>query len=90
MPETRPHATTIAARVLFFAHYRDLTGTRECRVGLSEGATVRDLIARLRADPNYASLPADPLVAVNRDYADPARRLSDGDEVALIPPVSGG
>ena len=47
-------------------------------------------VARLRADLHLEWLPLEPLVAVNRDYADMGQRLAAGDEVALIPPVSGG
>ena len=53
---------------------------------LSEGATVADLLARLD--------PGAPLrgiaVSVNAEYAEAARILRDGDEVGLLPPVSGG
>jgi molybdopterin converting factor small subunit len=40
--------------------------------------------------PGSASLPPNPLVAVNHSYAKNSRILVDGDEVALIPPVAGG
>lgn len=82
--------STTVVQVRFFAHYRDLAGRQDCEVELSEGSTVGDLVQRLRADPQLESLPPEPLVAVNRDYADYGRRLATGDEVALIPPVSGG
>ena len=95
-PTRRPMAdsslatATSAVRLRFFAHYRDLTGTRECEAELPAGATVADLLKQLRSDPCFAALPAAPLVAVNREYADHDRRLETGDEIALIPPVSGG
>lgn len=86
---SRPQAVTV--RTLFFASYRDLLGTRTLEVELSDDATVRDLIAALRGRGGaFAALPADPPVAVNRSYVDPATRLSEGDEVALLPPVAGG
>ncbi len=88
-PETEAPKSTIV-QVLLFAHYRDLAGVRECDVELAGGGTVGDLVALLRSDPRFQSLPPEPLVAVNRDYADYGRRLAAGDEVALIPPVSGG
>jgi molybdopterin converting factor subunit 1 len=78
-------------RSLFFAHYRDLAGADELAVELPAGARVADLVARLRASGNGLSrLPDAPAVAVNMDYAPLATRLSDGDEVAFIPPVAGG
>ncbi len=76
--------------VRFFAHYADLAGMRACDTELPEGSTVGDLVQRLREDLPLQSLPPEPLVAVNRDYADLGRPLVSGDEVALIPPVSGG
>jgi len=65
-------------------------GDRDC-VELADGATVGDLLELLRlrqvADVAvWASL----AVAVNRDYAASSTVLQDGDEVALLPPVSGG
>lgn len=58
---------------------------------LPEGATVSDLVAMLRSRGGaYGTLPADPAVAVNREYVPGDARLSSGDEVAFIPPVAGG
>lgn len=74
--------------VLFFAAYRDRVGEDRRRVTLPPGATVADLLGRLRQDG--VELPEHPSVAVNRSYADATRRLAEGDEVALIPPVAGG
>jgi molybdopterin converting factor subunit 1 len=81
----------LAVRTLFFAAYRDLVHTSELAVELSEGATVADLVAELRGRGGaFASLPADPAVAVNRVYAHADHVLGSGDEVAFIPPVAGG
>lgn len=78
-------------RTLFFASYRDLAGCGERAVQLPPGSSVADLLAHLRdAAPGLRQLPATPAVAVNMTYAAPDRVLADGDEVALIPPVSGG
>jgi molybdopterin converting factor subunit 1 len=77
-------------QVRFFAHYRELTGVSACEVALPPGATVGDLVTMLRADRRFEALPEVPLVAVNQEYADPQRGLRKGDEVAVIPPVSGG
>lgn len=74
--------------VLFFASFRDRTGEARRDVTLPPGATVADLIGRLREEG--VELPESPSVAVNRSYADPTRPLVEGDEVALIPPVAGG
>jgi molybdopterin converting factor subunit 1 len=78
-------------RALFFASYRDIAGTDELEVELPSGASVSDLVARLRTTgEGWRRLPEQPAVAVNLTYAPLATALSDGDEVAFIPPVSGG
>ncbi len=78
-------------RTLFFASYRELLGTGELQVVLPEGATVSDLVSTLRSRGGaFTVLPVEPAVAVNLAYTDPTSLLSDGDEVALIPPVAGG
>lgn len=78
-------------RTLFFATYRDLAGADELTVELPAGARVADLVRQLRGGGTaLASLPEAPVVAINMDYAHAAAELSDGDEVAFIPPVAGG
>jgi molybdopterin converting factor subunit 1 len=81
----------MTVRALFFAAYRDLAGSDALEVRLPDGARVSDLVASLRArDAALARLPERPAVAVNLEYAASDSALRDGDEVALIPPVSGG
>lgn len=78
-------------KVRLFAQLRELAGTQEVVLELPEGATVRDGLLRLRE--LFPELPIDGgrvAVAVNRSYADGGQMLADGDEMALIPPVSGG
>ena len=77
-------------RLLFFAHYRDLAGHDEIELELPSGSTARAAVERLRTDPRLGSLPTEPAIAVNRTYASLNDALSDGDEIALIPPVAGG
>ena len=67
-----------------FARYRALLGFSELELPLAP--TLGDLLA----DPRLANLPQDALLAVNQTFADRATPLTDGDEVALMPPVSGG
>ena len=81
----------MTVRTLFFAPYRDLAGTDELDVELGGRARVYDLIAALRDRGGaWARLPAEPVVAVNMEYALLSTELREGDEVAFIPPVSGG
>ncbi len=82
---------TIAVRIRLFAVQRELAGAREVRVELSSGADVEAawdaLVARYPVlAPGRTSL----RFARNGDYAEPTTELVDGDEVAMIPPVSGG
>lgn len=78
-------------KALFFASYRDIAGSDELNVRLPPGSSVADLVHRLREQGGgWAGLPATPAVAVNLTYAPLATALADGDEVAFIPPVSGG
>jgi len=78
-------------RVLFFAVTADLTGARETIVETSSpldaDALWAELIARF---PSLAAQRAVVRLALNGEYAGPSARFGDGDEVALIPPVSGG
>ena len=77
--------------VHLFAAARDLAGTAALAVDLPAGATVADLRAALvAAAPALGPLLARSAVAVNHDFADDASVLSAGDELAVIPPVSGG
>lgn len=78
-------------RVLLFAALREAAGARELLVELPAPATVAAL-RRCLADayPRLAPLLHNAAVAVNEEYVPGERALSDGDVVALIPPVSGG
>ena len=67
-----------------FARYRALLGFAELRLPFVPS------LSDLLSDPRLASLPKDALLAVNQSFADRATLLADGDEVALMPPVSGG
>jgi molybdopterin synthase catalytic subunit len=74
----------MSVTVKLFAGLRDRAGWSQREL---EGvARVRDVWDRL----DLGDEPAGLLYAVNKEYADPDRELEDGDEVALIPPVSGG
>jgi len=81
----------ISVRVRLFAVQRELAGTRDVPLELADGADVEAaweaLVAR---HPVLAPGRASLRFARNGDYADPTTILADGDEVAMIPPVSGG
>lgn len=77
--------------VRFFAAAAEVAGGREALMEVPEGSTVGELLARL-ADryPGFRRLMPHLQVAVNLAYAPLEAVLGDGDEVALLPPVSGG
>ena len=77
-------------RVLFFASLRERLGCSEAVRTLDAGATAGDLVERLRGEFPELEGAGRFAIAVNSDYTDAGRILADGDEVALIPPVSGG
>jgi len=72
--------------IRLFAMLRERAGASEIELDLPEGARVRDALDRL--DALAGGLPL--VMAINRDYADAESELRAGDELALIPPVSGG
>lgn len=83
--------SSIRTRVLLFAGLAQAAGRREIEVELPDGATARELRdAVARAYPALSAPLARAAVAVNQRFAEADERLSAGDEVALIPPVSGG
>jgi MoaE-MoaD fusion protein len=73
-------------RIRLFAALRERVGAPEVVLELPDGALVGDALDRLA--PVTDGVPA--VLAVNREYADRGAALHEGDEVALIPPVSGG
>jgi molybdopterin converting factor subunit 1 len=77
--------------VLLFARLRDIVGaaelSRDAAAGASVGAVWRQLVADY---PGLAEYDRSISSAVNADYARPGQVLNDGDEVAFLPPVSGG
>ena len=77
-------------RVVSFGILRDWLGSSEREVQLPEGATVGDLLEELSPRSDAASRLRGIAVGVNAEYATASHPLRDGDEVALLPPVSGG
>jgi molybdopterin converting factor subunit 1 len=77
----------VYVRVRLFAALRELAGTAERELELPEGARVGDVWATL---PELGAEPPGLLYAVNKEYVAAEHELEDGDELAVIPPVSGG
>jgi MoaE-MoaD fusion protein len=76
-------------RVRLFASYREAAGTGRLEVPLPAGSRVGALL-ELLAERVPAVKTARGMIAVNQVYVGPEFELHDGDEVAFIPPVSGG
>jgi molybdopterin converting factor subunit 1 len=83
-------AMTVTVRL--FAILRERAGRDAIEVSLPEGATVAEALDAIRTEGALGEvigrLPVR--MAVNREYAEPEARLAEGDELALVPPVSGG
>lgn len=78
-------------KVRLFAQQREQAGWTEREVEVPEGSMVADLVASLGQDyPTIASAARHLVTAVNAEYVGTDTALHAGDEVALIPPVSGG
>ena len=78
--------------VRFFARYAELAGCESADVLVSgNSATVQDVLKRVRETiPGARDLPPRPLAALNLRQVKLDARVSDGDEVALLPPLAGG
>lgn len=81
---------TQSLTVLLFGITRDLVGQSRLSVPLPKGGRVADLLNLLHSQYPALSGVKSVLVAVNSEYADPDTVLNLSDEIALIPPVSGG
>jgi molybdopterin synthase catalytic subunit len=76
--------------VRLFAGLRERAGGQHVEVELPEGARVTDLLAAMASTPVGALAPGQCVVAINREYAPASAEVHADDEIALIPPVSGG
>lgn len=78
-------------RVLFFGMLKDLAGQGSDSITLPDGATLRDVLGYYEARiPHLKDFMSSIAMSVNQEYAEPAAKLQPGDEIALLPPVSGG
>ncbi|MEM8952758.1 MAG: MoaD/ThiS family protein [Verrucomicrobiota bacterium] len=78
-------------RVLVFSVLRDIVGAEEMEREVSEGATVGELVAGMKEEwPRLEDWEGRLLLAVNLEFAKPDVVLTEGAEVAVMPPVQGG
>ena len=79
--------------VKLFAVHRELAGEAEISLDLSDGdnVIVADALEQLfKRYPGLEKLRDETIVSINKNFAELDNRLSDGDELAVFPPVSGG
>jgi MoaE-MoaD fusion protein len=87
----RDRMATVRVRVLFFGQLKDITGVAHEDVEISEGARVEDLFDRYgQRFPRLAEFRASVATSINQEYSAWRAPLASGDEVAFLPPVSGG
>ena len=78
-------------RVLFFGIAREITGLGQDSPELAADTSAEDLLRLYTARfPRLGGIGASLVMAVNQEFSDPARALAENDEVAFLPPVSGG
>jgi len=78
-------------RVLFFGMLKDITGRSSDSLELPDHATLHDLLTHYQQQiPRLSQIAASLAMSINQEYAPPDSQLKSGDEVALLPPVSGG
>jgi molybdopterin converting factor subunit 1 len=77
--------------VKFFSSYKEAVGASKAELDVEDGITVGALVEKLKGDnPNLAKLTDEIVVSVNLEYSLFDKVLTEGDEIALLPPVSGG
>jgi len=84
-------STQMKLEVLFFGVLKDVLGRSSDTVDLPEGVRVREvLLYYARESPRFEAMVPSLAISVNREYSGADRALREGDEVGLLPPVSGG
>ncbi|MCK4443470.1 MAG: MoaD/ThiS family protein, partial [Thermoplasmata archaeon] len=77
--------------VRYFAIYREAAGESRVEMELDNGSTLGDLLEEIfEVHPKLEKWSASIVCSVNKKYANDDRVLVEGDEIALLPPVSGG
>jgi len=76
--------------VLFFGLLKDVFGRAGETIDLPDGAQVREILLYYARTPRFQAMTQILAISVNQEYSDTDRTLRDGDEVGLLPPVSGG
>ena len=82
---------SVRIRVLFFGVIRDVVGLREDTLDIAEGGNLGSVFEHYAGRfPRLRDRAASTVLALNQQFSSPSAPLAEGDEVALLPPVSGG
>lgn len=83
--------TVVRVKVLFFGILKDIVGRSEEQIELADGARLESVFTRYaREFPRLTELDTSIVLACNREFCDRAAAIREGDEIAFLPPVSGG
>ena len=81
----------VQIRVLFFGVIRDVTGVREDSLNLPEGGNIGSVFEHYAVRfPQLRDMASSIVLALNQEFSSPTAPVAEGDEVAFLPPVSGG
>ena len=83
--------TKVRVRVLFFGMLKDIVGRSEDRIEVADGSRLESVFERYAQQfPKLSALKSSIVLASNHQFCEPSATVSDGDEIAFLPPVSGG